>query len=526
MGHPRSGPLQSPPQEPAIPNLPTPARTRKPRSQRPRALTLALLVAAGPAFAQPSPEIQPETVPPAEQPDDPSGVPTDGPAGAPAGAQPDAPVAFEDLPPGPQRDDQILSWSRTWSRLGAAQVDRLLVIAADETDTAEIRAAALIAAGRHGSLAAAESLFDLARDPSADPVLASSAYEALALLAGRADLGRDPEAWAGWLAESRAWTTQEWEWIRIERFRRAAQSAQATATEAERLAAETARRLFIGSSSDRRPDLLAELLNSPLPLVYNLGLDLASRELAEARPIGNGAARVAIGRLGVAQAEERARLVSLLDASGRPDAIEALRARLTDEGDVRVVEPLLRAAARRPASVTVGPSIRWLERTTGGLDAASVSITAHVRAGLLGQPDLERVRAVLAGIDTADLSAELAGLAVLTAPEPWLDAVHALLFLPNVAVRDTAALLVADRLMGEGRASELEVLAADAGLAEDVRVRLRAALPMEDEAAPIGQLTDPAPEQPAADESGADEPGTGEAPNPIEADPAPTDPER
>lgn len=493
MGPPSWWSSTQPPPEPEIRHFPIPDRTPDEPGNRPRAWTAALFASLGVLAVGPVPAWGGQNV----QPQEPAGAPTAQPEEGP-------PIPFAALPPGPARDAQIFGWSSLWSRDGAAEIGRLLEIAADEDESLEIRAAAILASGRHGSLAAAESLFELARSSESDPVLAASAYEALSIISGRPDLGRDPEAWAGWLAEARGWNTEQWDWVRIERIRWAAENAQATANEAERVAAETARRLFVGSSNDRRPGLLAELLNSPLPRVYSLGLDLAARELAEARPIGEGAAKVAIARLQIAAPEERARLVALLDASGRPDAIEALRTRLADETERVVCEPLLRAAARRPASVTVGPSIRWLERTRGDLDAASVSITAHVRAGLLGDPDLERVRAVLARLGSDAMTAELAGLTVLTAPAPWLESVHPLLRHEEIAVRDTAALLVADRLIAEDRAAELEVLAAEEGLAEDVVVRLNAALP-EDVAPHPVQEPEPEAEQPASQEH--DNPG-------------------
>ncbi|MEM9066044.1 MAG: hypothetical protein AAGB51_11195 [Planctomycetota bacterium] len=385
---------------------------------------------------------------------------------------PDQPEPAAPADPAPT----LLELSAAWQPLTAQEREAVLSRAFDPTGDLATRVAGALAAGRIGSLPEAERLFGLAVDPETDPTLAGAAYEALALLSGRPELARDAEAWAEWLGEARAWPAERWEEIRIERALAAASREWSRAEQAERLAAEASRRLFVASEPARRPELLAELLASPLPRVRTLGLDLASRELAEARPIGDGAAAIAIRSLDAADPAIRVRFASLLDASGRDDAIAALRTRLEVETEPTVADAVLRAAARRPDASTAGPSLIWFERADVTLPAAAVSVLAHGRAGLLGEADLERVRATLATKGFGALTTETVALTVFSADGAWLASVEPMLIHPEADIANAAARAIAGRLVTEARLGDLRSLVERPEFGNEVIVTLQAAL--------------------------------------------------
>jgi hypothetical protein len=133
----------------------------------------------------------------------------------------------------------------------------------------------------------------------------AATIKALVARTGRDDLGANSEAWNTWWKEVSFLPEGDWRQRLAE-----AQSARAGRLQVQRDAAisrlgETLPRLHALTPPEERSDLIAGLIRDQIPEVSRLGLDLASRALLNAQPLGDPVRQAALQCLSHPSAEIR-----------------------------------------------------------------------------------------------------------------------------------------------------------------------------------------------------------------------------
>ena len=246
----------------------------------------------------------------------------------------------------------------------------------------------------HRSRDAAAALLDLL--PRATSLDARDAlFDALERLTGRTDLSRDGQVWTAWLAQAQGWDELRWQ---TELARSQADRADRTDAARDQAAArlvESLRRIHLATRPEDRPSFLAALLSDPLDDVRRLGIELASRELAEGNRLDNAVANAALDLLASHSASLRAQAADLVNQLA-PDAGEsrALTA-LARETDPSAAASLLRLSTRWPSPRALPIAMAWLDRGGPVRDAAIEALRGLERAGVLVNDD-DRVRTLRA----------------------------------------------------------------------------------------------------------------------------------
>lgn len=248
----------------------------------------------------------------------------------------------------------------------------------------------------------AQALLALVRER--EPIR-SAAFEALARLSGLDDLGADAARWETWFA------TQQWipetEWRR-NLVAGLAQRNDALAEEAaiaSRALAEAHRRQWQSlQSADERSALIADLLRSDLPALEALGAQLATQELANARPLTPVVAESAAERLASARTVTRARAAELLALVATSEQSAAVYGALARETDPAAARHLLACAARSPSIDVLDAALRWAAYGPDTAPAAIDALHALHEAGLIADPEPRaRCKAALSAIDQSRL---------------------------------------------------------------------------------------------------------------------------
>ena len=335
-------------------------------------------------------------------------------------------------------------------------------VAADPTAAPDVRLAAV-----------QELLADPARDSIgrlvrllASPLPAEvrlSAVRALIARTGRDDLGGNTEAWSAWWKEVSFLPEGEW------RLRLAdAQSARAARLQEQRDAAigrlgETLPRLHALTPPEERSDLIAGLIRDQIPEVSRLGLDLASRALLNAQPLGEPVRRAAMQCLSHPSPEVRAAGARLLEHLAPAEASAPAAAALATEDDERAAQAMLRLMALQPQPGAAAPALSWLSRVGGARDGAADALSAMSAAGMLSVRDRERTLVALRSLGV----------------DAWSPALVRLLGAIADADTDLSLLVeIATTTSGAPRDAALEALVvSDAGLAmAEAAIRSRPSL--------------------------------------------------
>lgn len=246
----------------------------------------------------------------------------------------------------------------------------------------------------HRSRDAAAALLDLL--PRATSLDARDAlFDGLERLTGRTDLSRDSQVWSAWLAQAQSWDELRWQ---TELARAQADRADRTDVARDQAAArlvESLRRIHLATRPEDRPAFLSALLSDPLDDVRRLGIELASRELAEGNRLDNAVANAALDLLASHSASLRAQAAELVNQLA-PEAGEARAlAALARETDPSAAASLLRLSTRWPSPRALPIAMAWLDRGGPVRDAAIEALRGLERAGLLVNDD-DRVRTLRA----------------------------------------------------------------------------------------------------------------------------------
>lgn len=335
-------------------------------------------------------------------------------------------------------------------------------IAADPSANPEARVAAVNELLADPARDAIGRLVRLLGTPLPQEVRAAT-IRALIDRTGRDDLGANTEAWTSWWKEVSFLPEGEWRQRLAE-----AQSARAARLQVQRDAAigrlgETLPRLHALTPPEERSDLIAGLILDQIPEVSRLGLDLASRALLNAQPLGDSVRQAALQRLAHPSPEIRAAGARLLEHLDPVEASEAAAAALAAEHDERAAQALLRLMTLQPQPSAVAPALAWLSRVGGARDGAADALVSMSESGMLSVRDRERTLAALRAL----------------AVDAWSPALVRLLGAIADADADLSLLVeITTTTVGAPRDAAMEALvASDAGLAmAEAAVRSRPAL--------------------------------------------------
>jgi hypothetical protein len=146
------------------------------------------------------------------------------------------------------------------------------------------------------------------------------------------------------------------------------------------------RRLYLSlppAPSDERTKLTVQLLQSPLPELRGLAIEILNRELAAGNTLNGLVTEAAMGLLRAPEANVRAAAARLLVQAGPTDPGALFAQALATETDPEVAAALLAGVSRWPSAEAREPALHWLEQTPEPLRGAADAILALSNAGLL-----------------------------------------------------------------------------------------------------------------------------------------------
>ena len=234
-------------------------------------------------------------------------------------------------------------------------------------------ATTLSAVAAFRSIDAARLLVDMTAADRPGPVRAA-AFASLIEMTGRDDLGSDPAAWREWLDRAAGLNEARWKDMLAEGIWRGA----------HRLAGERAglvermqdgyRRLYLTlptNPGDERTKLTVQLLQSPLPELRGLAVEILNRELAAGNAVNSAVTDAAVALPPAPEPGLRAAAGRLLVQLGPADPGPLFARALDAESDPDVATSLLAGIARWPTSQAKEPVFRWLDRDPAPLRGAA-----------------------------------------------------------------------------------------------------------------------------------------------------------
>ncbi len=247
---------------------------------------------------------------------------------------------------------------------------------------------------------AVRPVLTIALSEDASPSVRDAAFEALRRQSGRIDLGSNPEAWAQWWKEVEFLPEGQWRARVLEAQSRRADAHVREVDALRQRVVTLYRRLYGATPVERRPELLAELLEDERAALRRLGLELVDRELLNARVLGDAVRSPIIACLRDPHPANRAAAAPLVEAVAPEEAGGLLVAALDEEEDARVAAAMLGAGSRRITPELAVRAVRWLRHAyaPAGEAAAQALLTAWAEGGLdrpgLRNRTLERLRGV------------------------------------------------------------------------------------------------------------------------------------
>lgn len=233
------------------------------------------------------------------------------------------------------------------------------------------------------------------------PIVARSAYAALADLSGRDDLGESRTDWTAWIDRAKAMSPDEWQRELARGLSaRVARDRQRTHALSDRLS-DTLRKLHLATLPEDRSKFLASLLADPEPSVRDLGFELVSRELSATSTLGPEVGSAAIALLGDDSAVVRERAALLVAQLDPPGGQAAILACLERETSAQTAAALLSASSRWLTPATIDLALRWLQTGTSAAGAAAETLTSADRIGVLTEAQRQRALIRLRQIEGA-----------------------------------------------------------------------------------------------------------------------------
>ncbi len=282
-------------------------------------------------------------------------------------------------------------------------LDALAAISID-ADDADANSAIRVL-GFSSSRFATQSLIVLI-DPAWDDERRRLAFRTLAMQTGRDEMGQDLRAWTAWWQRAQWLTEGEWRAELTHNLARRARRMQSERDALERRVVDLSTSLYTVSSLDTRSQRLLEMLNEPMAALRLAGINLAEKELLNARQLSPEVGSLAVKLLEDSDARIRERAAALLVRLNVVEAPPAAYRALRIETDASVAASLLLVASKAPTLEGVLMAVDWIRASENARAAGSEMIHAAWREGVLTDP-IGRLPALdaLRSIPVEDLSA-------------------------------------------------------------------------------------------------------------------------
>lgn len=240
-------------------------------------------------------------------------------------------------------------------------------------------------------------------DPAQPTPVRDAAFQALARLTGRDDIGPDLSRWAEFARSAAALSEDQWTRQLLASVAARADALASRESAAIVRATDSLRRLYLSTPADQRSALLVNLLLDEVDQTRSLGFELASRELSSTHRLDQPVADACLKLLEHVSPRVRQSAALLLYQLSPPDAGAEIAAALARESDPDAAAALLAACGRWPAPETTPYIIEWLKRRATRTPAAQAAL-ALARAGYLyDETPREAVLDALRDIPAADL---------------------------------------------------------------------------------------------------------------------------
>src|SRR5690606_30169343 len=222
--------------------------------------------------------------------------------------------------------------------------------------------------------------------------------------------GADRAAWERWWSGVRALDDAGWNAELARNFRARAERAVADREALEARVLDLYNALYAASPGERRGHVIATMLQDDLAKARRLGLELASRTLLNAQPLGPDVASAAAALLQCAHEDIRASAARLMENLGALSDHAAIAEALANESSPRVAGPLLRLSSRAPGAVPTGVLLRWLAAPEPAGSAAAEAVLAVRSADLLPEAAARDALSTVLGLDPAQMTGAQARL--------------------------------------------------------------------------------------------------------------------
>lgn len=185
------------------------------------------------------------------------------------------------------------------------------------------------------------------------------------------------EGWLEWWARAKDLDNGAWHAELATNFRARAERFERQREDIVVRHLDLLNRHFSLTPAERRGELIAAMLRDDLTRVKRLGLDLASRTLLNAQPLGSEVAPAAAALLSSEDEDVRAGAARLLENLGGVEHADAVARALDLERSTRIAAPLLRLASRLDLeSLPDAVMLRWLASPDPASSAAADALLA------------------------------------------------------------------------------------------------------------------------------------------------------
>lgn len=278
---------------------------------------------------------------------------------------------------------------------------RAIQVTRDHRDLAEI----LRALARYPTTDAVfAALSCLDRQDATTEALRRAVRGAVAAQVARPELFADESLFAQWA---------EWFSHATERERRTA-IATAHARRSEQLEAELQRantrlldvyrRLFGATPDEGRSTLLAELMRADQVNVRVLGIELATRTILNAKPVGPRVAEAAVLGLSHPDPSVRAASAALVDRLNLAEHAGPCADAFRIERDPQAASAMMRFLSRHPSTDVAAPALEWFCQGAPVIDASTELMLALVKGGMVSEPQARAVRDQLHALTPAQIT--------------------------------------------------------------------------------------------------------------------------
>lgn len=216
---------------------------------------------------------------------------------------------------------------------------------------------------------------------------------------------RGVTGWHEWWMRTESLDDGAWNGELAQNFRARAERLDARAEALAARVVDLYTSLYTATAPDRRGDVIAAMLRDDVAGAQRLGLDLASRTLLNAQPLGEPVAAAAMCLLSSGDEETRVSAARLIENLNPPDSANALREALVRERSPRVAAPLIRLLSRTKGALPVATALRWLRAGEPASSASSEALLVLVSAGELPDDAVDEVRSTLRDVEPESVTA-------------------------------------------------------------------------------------------------------------------------